>query len=151
ASILIEGGGRRVVASGDISSDHQHTVGAFNVPDAATDVDLLILESTYGDLNREPGAVAEKDLVTFVSQTITHGIALLPCFALGRAQEVLAILISARRAGRLPGNLKIVVDGMVNKINPIYIKHAKLDSGDFSEIGSQLDRELVIQAAIGEQ
>ncbi len=127
ASVLLEGGGRRVVVSGDISADYQHTVGAFNVPEGLTNVDLLVLESTYGDRIRPPVSVAEDELVGFVADAVNRGIALLPCFALGRAQEVLAILKSARRAQRLPADLKILVDGMINKINPIYIEHAKLD------------------------
>jgi Cft2 family RNA processing exonuclease len=147
ASILLEGGGRRVVLSGDISSDHQRTVGPFSVPDGATDVDLLVLESTYGDRPRPPVNEAEEQLVSFVAQTVPQGIALLPCFALGRAQEVLAILTSARRAGQLPSNLRIFVDGMINKINPSYIEQAKLEAGDYIEIGGRLDREVVIESA----
>ena len=149
ASIVLEGGGRRVVISGDISSEHQHTVGSFDVPDGLADVDLLVLESTYGDRLRSPASVAEDELVNFVSDTIANGIALLPCFALGRAQEVVAILASARRAGRLPSDLKILVDGMINKINPIYIELAKLDPTDFTEVGSQLDRDMAIQSSLG--
>jgi Cft2 family RNA processing exonuclease len=150
ASVLLEGGGRRVVISGDISDAHQHTVGPFKVPDGLSGVDLLVLESTYGDRTRPPASVAEAELVSFVSQTTSRGIALLPCFALGRAQEVLAILNSARRAGHLPSDLKIVVDGMINKINPIYVEQAKLEPGDFVEVGGQLDRELAIRAAVSE-
>ena len=37
---------------------------------------------------------------------------------------------------------------MINKINPIYIEHAKLDSNDFIEVGSQLDRDLILAEAI---
>jgi len=146
ASILLEGGGRRVVLSGDISSNDQHTVGAFAVPDGLTDIDLLVLESTYGDRPRPPAKDAEEELVNFVAQTVPQGIALLPCFALGRAQEVLAILTSARRAERLPSNLRIFVDGMINKINPSYVEQGKLEAGEFIEIGGQLDRELLIDS-----
>jgi Cft2 family RNA processing exonuclease len=147
ASIVLEGGGRRVVLSGDISSDHQHTVSAFAIPDDLGDVDLLVLEATYGDRPRPPAREAEEQLVSFVAQTVPRGIALLPCFALGRAQEVLAILTSGRRAGRLPSDLRIFVDGMINKINPSYLEQGKLEAGDFIEIGGQLDRELLIESS----
>ena len=149
ASVVLDGGGRRVVISGDISSDYQHTVSAFSVPDGLSNVDLLVLESTYGDRRRGPPIVAESELVEFVAGTVRDGIAVLPCFALGRAQEVLAILRSARRAGRLPGELRILVDGMINKINPVYIEQGKLDAGDFTAVGSSLDRELAIRDATG--
>jgi Cft2 family RNA processing exonuclease len=150
ASILLEGGGRRVVISGDVSSEYQETVLPFSVPESAKEVDLLVLESTYGaQPNREPLKTAQDSLVKFVADTVPGGVALLPCFALGRAQEVLAILTRARREGRLPRDLKILVDGMINKINPTYIEHAKLDYTDFIEIGGQLDREMTINSAIG--
>ncbi|MGB8989978.1 MAG: MBL fold metallo-hydrolase RNA specificity domain-containing protein, partial [Candidatus Sulfotelmatobacter sp.] len=61
--------------------------------------------------------------------------------------EVLAILTSARRAGRLPSDLRIFVDGMINKINPSYLEQGKLEAGDFIEIGGQLDRELLIESS----
>jgi Cft2 family RNA processing exonuclease len=152
ASILLEGGGRRVVISGDVSSEYQETVLPFSVPESAKGVDLLVLESTYGDQpNREPLKTAQDSLVKFVADTVPNGIALLPCFALGRAQEVLAILTSARREGRLPRDLKIMVDGMINKVNPTYMEHAKLDFTDFIEVGGQLDREMTIKSAIDAQ
>ena len=70
-----------------------------------------MLESTYGDRRRESAQVAEDALINFVARTVAQGIALLPCFALGRAQEVIAILTRARHAGRLPRDLRIMVDG----------------------------------------
>jgi Cft2 family RNA processing exonuclease len=149
ASILVEGGGRRVLFSGDISAEHQHTVGGFRIPHKASGVDLLVLESTYGDRCRPAGSAAEDELIDFVGRTVTHGVALLPCFALGRAQEVLAILLSARRAGRLPAGLRILADGMINKINPIYVGEAKLDPAGFTAVGGSLDRELAIAQALG--
>lgn len=149
ASVLLEGGGRQVVVSGDISGTAQRTVGAFNVPQELTDIDVLVLEATYGDRARPPANLAEDQLVEFVADSVRRGIALLPCFALGRAQEVLAILNSARRSNRLPADLKILVDGMINKINPVYIEYGKLDASDFVEVRGQVDRDLALHAAVG--
>ena len=49
ASALIEGDGRRVLMGGDISNDAQLTVDAADWSGVGA-VDLLVLESTYGDL-----------------------------------------------------------------------------------------------------
>jgi Cft2 family RNA processing exonuclease len=147
ASILIEGGGRRILFSGDISSERQHTVAGFSLPEDLEPVDLLVLESTYGDRSRDPLAVAEGALVKFVRDTVQNGIALLPSFALGRAQEVLAILARARKDRELPSDLRIVVDGMIKTVNEVYSEYDKLDPSDFDQISVRADRDLVITEA----
>ncbi len=65
ASVLLEGGGRRVFLSGDISSEDQATVMAANPPREMDEVDLLVLESTYGGQTREPAAAQRRQLVDF--------------------------------------------------------------------------------------
>src|SRR5205823_2747030 len=63
ASALIEGGGRRVLMSGDISSEAQLTVGIADWSGVGeSELDLLVLESTYGDVTREPLTKAQEDL-----------------------------------------------------------------------------------------
>lgn len=148
ASILIEGGGRRIMFSGDISSERQHTVAAFSLPEDIEPVDLLVLESTYGDRPRDRLEVAEASLVRFVGDTVQNGIALLPTFALGRAQEVLAILARARKNRDVPGELRIVVDGMIKTVNEVYAEYDKLDPSDFDQISARADRDLVIKEAL---
>lgn len=147
ASILIEGGGRRILFSGDISSERQYTVAAFSLPEDLEPVDLLVLESTYGDRARDPLGMAESALIKFVCDTVQSGIALLPSFALGRAQEVLAILARARKDRVAPSDLRIVVDGMIRTVNEVYSEYDKLDPSDFDQISSRADRDLVIKEA----
>jgi len=147
ASILIEGGGRRILFSGDISSERQHSVAPFSLPHDFGPVDLLVLESTYGDRPRDSLGGAEASLVRFVRDTVRNGIALLPSFALGRAQEVLAILARARKNRELPSELRIVVDGMIKTVNEVYAEYDKLDPSDFVQISARADRDLVIKEA----
>lgn len=135
ASVLLEGGGRRIMFSGDISSQHQATVAAANPPQNLEDVDLLVLESTYGDRNRDDDN-ARLELVEFVKKTIEHGTALLPCFALGRGQEVLQILLKAKKAGDLPDSLEIWVDGMIREILPFYVERERVDRDGYSLVGA---------------
>lgn len=127
ASVVLEGGGRRIVVSGDISSEHQATVGPASPPYDLSDVDLLILESTYGGRVRDQ-ATAAKELVDFVRQTNERGTALLPCFALGRGQEVLQILHRAQRAGEIDAAVTIWVDGLIRRILPLYIERGRVDA-----------------------
>src|SRR5271157_1266537 len=82
----------------------------------------LITESTYG--GRDDVFPAEKvvlkRLVESLKETIsTGGKAIIPSFAVGRAQEILFILDDYIRSGVLP-QVPIYVDGMIGKVMRIY-------------------------------
>ena len=145
SSVLLAGRNRKVLLSGDISTDPQLTVGAASPPSTLDELDLLALESTYGDQSRPSANDSRKELVDFVRQTTRRGTAILPCFALGRAQEVLKILLAARAGGELPGSVQILVDGLARRINPIYVDRSKLDPSGYEEIASA-DRRLEIDS-----
>jgi Cft2 family RNA processing exonuclease len=143
ASVLLEGGGRRVFLSGDISSEDQATVMAASPPRDIDDVDLLVLESTYGGQVREPAEVQRRELVDFVRETTKAGTAILPCFALGRGQEVLEILLQARKTGALDSAVTVWVDGLIRAINPYYIERMRLTPAGFHVVEPG-DRALAI-------
>jgi Cft2 family RNA processing exonuclease len=134
ASILLEGGGRRVVLSGDISSEYQATTPPANPPRDLPDVDLLVLESTYGGRTRPPG-VAQSELVEFVRRATENGTAILPCFALGRGQEVLELLLAARERGDLDSSIAIWVDGLIRRILPIYVERNRVRASGYHMVG----------------
>jgi predicted metal-dependent RNase len=142
ASVLLEGGGRRIMVSGDISSEHQATVGPASPPRDLSDVDLLVLESTYGGRTRD-SAASRQELVEFVRQTTEHGTALLPCFALGRGQEVIQLLQQAQREGQVDPSITIWVDGLIRRILPFYIERERVDPTGHQLIGPG-EREFVI-------
>jgi len=136
ASVLLDGGGRRVMLSGDISSEAQETVSAAVPPTDLDPVDLLVLESTYGDKPATASAAAKRqELIEFVSKTTQHGTAILPCFALGRGQEVLQILLRAKTDHQIDKFVTIWVDGLIRQINPLYMDRGKLDSDGFQVVG----------------
>jgi Cft2 family RNA processing exonuclease len=109
-----------VVVSGDISMTSQRTVeGA--VPPPVKQCDLLVLESTYG-ARLHPNRQAEEQRL---AQAVAEGIArgghvLLPCFGLGRGQEILLILRAAQERGQIP-DFPIFVDGLVRRICSTYL------------------------------
>jgi Cft2 family RNA processing exonuclease len=150
ASALIEGGGRRVLMSGDISSEAQFTVGAADWTDARdTELDLLVLESTYGDEPREPLAQAQRELVAYLNRIASGGgSVILPCFGLGRGQEVAMVLAQAMEAGDLP-KLPVWIDGMIRSINVVYRDHEpqfRLPP-NFEEVQTPIERSWVIDQA----
>jgi len=143
ASALLEGVGRQVLISGDISSERQLTVAPAQPPPDLTDVDLLVLESTYGGEIRD-GGNAPGELVEFVRETTRAGTALLPCFALGRGQEVLQILLRARKHGELDPEVTIWVDGLIRKILPTYVEAERIGEEGYEVISSASERSFAI-------
>jgi len=109
-----------LVVSGDISSTPQRTVlGA--VPPPIDRCDLLILESTYGS-RLHPNRQAEE---ARLAQAVAGGLArgghtLIPCFGLGRGQELLLILQAAQEKGQVP-DFPIYVDGLVRRVCSTYL------------------------------
>ncbi|MBN1982104.1 MAG: MBL fold metallo-hydrolase [Chitinivibrionales bacterium] len=112
-----------VLVTGDYSVTPQLTVGTVQRP--AIPVDLLVSESTYGDRLHEDRAVAQERLLTMIREVLTSGgRVLIPCFAIGRAQEILLILQKAMRNGRL-NKVPVYVDGLVKAVCSIYSKHER--------------------------
>ena len=146
ASILIQdSSGRRVFFSGDFSSFDQLTVAAAAWQPEIGEVDLLVLESTYGGRTHRPLKENRAELISFLNGRIAdNGSVILASFGLGRAQELLKLIASARENGELPA-VPVYVDGMIRRINPIYRKHAdfNLMQGSFTEVSGESDRQLI--------
>ncbi len=108
-----------IVVSGDISSTPQRTVqGA--VPPAMERCDLLILESTYGARLHPNRQAEELRLAQAVAENFARGgHTLIPCFGLGRGQELLLLLQSAQEKGQVP-HFPIYVDGLVRRVCSTY-------------------------------
>jgi len=85
-------------------------------------VEVLIMESTYG--GREdvmpPREETEKMFLEVVKKTIARGgKVLIPVLAVGRAQEILLVLVDAIRRGLLP-EIPIFVEGMISEATAIH-------------------------------
>lgn len=145
ASVLIKDeSGRRVFFSGDFSSFPQLTVPAASWPDDIGEVDLLVLESTYGRSVHKPIEESRRDLVSFIQDTVANreGSVILASFALGRAQELLSLVVAAKRAGAIPPTVPVHVDGLIRQINPIYSKRAAFDvlPIELNEVSGEAER-----------
>ncbi|CAA9960743.1 Endoribonuclease YSH1 [Pyrenophora teres f. maculata] len=92
AMFLMEIAGLKILFTGDYSrEDDRHLVSA-SVP-AGVKVDVLITESTFGISMHTPRVEREAQLMKAITDVLNRGgRALLPVFALGRAQELLLIL-----------------------------------------------------------
>ncbi|MGH8437165.1 MAG: MBL fold metallo-hydrolase [Pseudomonas sp.] len=145
ASVLIEDeSGRRAFFSGDFASFPQKTVSAASWPVELGEIDLLVLESTYGDRPHEPLEDSRNKLISLIRDTVEEkkGSVILPSFALGRAQEILSVIAAARDAGGIPASIPVHVDGMIKDINAIYQRHGEfnLDYQGFNAVDGDSER-----------
>ncbi|MGH2459032.1 MAG: MBL fold metallo-hydrolase, partial [Chloroflexota bacterium] len=117
AMALLETPEGSVLITGDVSVASQRTVGPAVWPRRR--VDVMVLESTYGNRLHRQRAGEEARLIAQVRDILAGGgHCLIPAFALGRAQEVLLTLADARRRGELTG--PVWVDGLVRAICGVY-------------------------------
>lgn len=110
-----------VFYSGDFSSFSQRTIEGIHIPKLRPDISIV--ETTYGTRLHSNRQVEEHRLVSLVSECIKSRLKILiPCFALGRAQEVLLILRAAIQNKDIPA-VPVYVDGMVRDINTMYTRN----------------------------
>ena len=108
-----------IVVSGDISSTPQRTVSGA-IPPPLKHCDLLVLEATYGSRLHPNRQAEEQRLAQAVAEGLARGgHVLIPCFGLGRGQEILLLLQAAQEQGQIPES-PIYVDGLVRRVCAIY-------------------------------
>ncbi len=101
-----------------------------NDPVQLEDLDVLIIESTYGNRLHAPAVNARADLRDAILPPLQRGgKALIPCFAFERTQEILFHLAALREAGELP-RVPVYVDSpMATAITDVFEKNpAYLDA-----------------------
>ncbi|WP_247731187.1 MBL fold metallo-hydrolase [Halovivax limisalsi] len=88
AHVLVDDGETRLLYAGDFNTDDQRLLAGTS---ARPDADAVITESTYAETTRAARETVEADFVESVQQTIWEGgTVVVPAFAIGRTQEVLA-------------------------------------------------------------
>lgn len=116
---MIEADGQSILVTGDLSFSGGRTIPGAKVAGNIRP-DVVVMESTYGNRMHSDRNTEEKRLAENVAATIEEGgFALIPAFALGRAQEVLLILQDYMEKGLIP-SFPIYVDGLVTPISRIY-------------------------------
>ncbi len=114
---------RRILFSGDIGPENRLLL---NSPAPPSDVDVVVMESTYGDRDHRPLDRSVDELHDAIRQTLARGgNVILPTFALERAQELLFALRQGRETGDLPRALQVFLDSpMAISATQIYRRHS---------------------------
>ena len=123
--LRIEGGpgepDTRIVFSGDLG---RTGTPILRDPTVVTEAEYVLVESTYGGREHEPGAESIRILAETVRLVADHdGVLLVPSFAIGRTQEVVWELDRLLEAGKIPP-LPLYLDSpMASKASDIYRHH----------------------------
>lgn len=119
ASIWIKTEGKTLLYTGDMNT--RETQLMYKAHTQYGPLDVLIVESTYGNKNLPNRHETEEAFLAKIEETLTRGgSVLIPTFALGRAQEILHIL------SRKKFNVPIYFDGMCRKLtNRILLNPSK--------------------------
>jgi Cft2 family RNA processing exonuclease len=125
AGVILRAEGRTIFYSGDVNFDDQTITKGAIFPDAG--VDVLIIETTRGDSPLPQGftrAAEEGRLADAITRAFTRGgCVLIPVFALGKTQEVLAMIHKFRRE-KLLGEFPVYIGGLSTKMTEIYDRRA---------------------------
>jgi len=109
--ILLEYRHRKILHTGDVLFSDTRLLDGARFPEET--VDTVILETTRGATARRASRESEMErLLECIEKTTSRGGSILiPTFALGRMQELIAVLHAARQEGRLR-NLPVFVSGL---------------------------------------
>jgi len=98
-------------------------------PEEDRNIDLLIIESTYGNREHEPIEDLKPQLKKVINDTVKRGgVIIIPAFAYGRTQELLYILHELYDKGETP-KLPVYVDSpLASKITQVFGEHPEVYS-----------------------
>jgi metallo-beta-lactamase family protein len=128
ASILLQleekGRRRRVLFSGDLGPNGRPLLRDPTKPPA---VDVVVMETTYGDRAHKPLEPSIDELYAAVRDTFRRGgNVIIPTFALERAQELLFALREGIEQGHLPATMQVFLDSpMAISATEIFRRHTE--------------------------
>ena len=124
--VLIRAEGRTIFYTGDVNFDDQTIAQAAAFPEEK--IDILIMECTRGDTpvpaTWSRAGEEQRFMRSIESAFERGGCVLVPVFALGKTQEVLAMLYKLRREKTL--DFPIYIGGLSSKISTIYDERAQM-------------------------
>ena len=128
SGVLLRAEGRRFFYSGDVNFTDQTISQAAQFP-APEDgpIDVLVIETTRGD-HPAPQGITRADEEARLARALKEafareGAVLIPVFALGKTQEMLATFLQFKQQGLL-GDVPIYIGGLSTKMTEIYDRFA---------------------------
>ncbi len=106
-SILLEVAGRRILFSGDLGRPDDSLM---NPPDNPPAADTVLIESTYGDRTHPQDNLLAELGPALKRLAARGGVAVIPVFAVGRAQALLHAINQLKASGDIPHALPVFLD-----------------------------------------
>lgn len=123
---LIRAEGKTIFYTGDVNFDDQTISQGAQFPDGP--IDIVITETTRGDQAQQPGFTRANEELRLAKAIATAfeqgGCVVMPLFALGKTQEMLAMFHDFRKKGLL-GNVPIYIGGLGTKLTEVHDKLAQ--------------------------
>jgi metallo-beta-lactamase family protein len=113
---------RRILFSGDLGMGGRPIL---RDPDTPPEVDVVVMETTYGDRQHKQLKPSVDELYRAINETVKRGgNVIIPTFALERAQEILFYLHAGKEQGVLPEFLQVFLDSpMAISATEIFRRH----------------------------
>jgi Cft2 family RNA processing exonuclease len=145
AGILVRGKSQTLFYTGDVCFHDQTLQRSARFSDVKADV--LIMETTRGNRLPPPGFTREGEIdrLTEAIQRVLarRGCVLMPAFALGRTQEILALLAILMEAGRIPRQ-PIYIGGLGRVFTEIQDQKAHLANYQHPDLKLTRDLQLIV-------
>lgn len=126
--VTIEAAGKRVMYTGDVNFEHSTIQKGALFPEGH--VDAMIVETTRGEQARDPGydrTNEEDEFAAVIERVIGRkGSVLIPVFAMGKTQEVLAMIHRFKTEGLIPKHTPVYIGGLSTKMTHIYDRFSEV-------------------------
>lgn len=129
---------RRLVFSGDLGEDDHPIV---NDPDRIKSTDFLVVESTYGDRNREE--VTKEQRLEKIAQVFKEaekrgGKIIIPAFSLERTQDLLHDILILKKKNKI-SRIPVYVDSpLAKEITQVFMKYPDCYDEDATQVMRQM-------------
>lgn len=126
ASVALQCKGLSILHTADVMFSDQVVLPKARLP--RTHVDVLITEATNAGTDTLPSFPEEsRRLAAFINTVAArNGSVLIPCFALGKLQEMIPLLYSLMRKGSIP-HMPIYTGGIGVRMNKVYDQYCYSD------------------------
>ncbi|MDQ6912376.1 MAG: MBL fold metallo-hydrolase [Verrucomicrobiota bacterium] len=135
AGVLLRSEGRAIFYSGDVNFDGQTIAQPAVFPESG--IDALIIETTRGDHATPPNFTRTAEEKRFAEVIIgafeRGGCVLVPVFALGKTQEILAMIYRLRRE-KILGEFPLYIGGLSTKMTEIYDRFSLTSRRNFPRL-----------------
>lgn len=123
--------GKKIIFSGDIGREHSELLPA---PQPLNEADFVVMETTYGDRLHAMNDTAQ-EMAMVINDTLFHkGNILIPCFAVGRAQDAMHLIYRLKQQNTIPSIIPVYLDSpMAASAGKVLVRHPQWFSIDKKE------------------